>query len=58
LSGYVSRNVATLVDAPSASQDEFEPLTFDEALRIFRLAGTRRNGEIVIAFEVRSRQHR
>jgi len=42
--GYVSRNVATLVDAPSASQDEFEPLTFDEALRIMRLAGSRRNG--------------
>jgi integrase len=42
--GYVSRNVATLVDAPSASQDEFEPLTFDEALRIMRFAGTRRNG--------------
>ena len=24
--GYVARNVATLVDAPSASQDEIEPL--------------------------------
>lgn len=42
--GYVSRNVATLVDAPSANQDEIEPLTLDEALRIIRLAGTRRNG--------------
>jgi integrase len=42
--GYVARNVATLVDAPSASHDEIEPLTFDEALRIIRLSGTKRNG--------------
>jgi len=42
--GYVTRNVATLVDAPSASHDEIEPLTLDEALRIIRLAATRRNG--------------
>jgi integrase len=42
--GYVARNVATLVDAPAASQDEIEPLTLDEALRIMRLAATRRNG--------------
>jgi hypothetical protein len=42
--GYVTRNVATLVDAPSASHDEIEPLTLDEALRITRLAATRRNG--------------
>src|SRR5215813_4676395 len=41
--GYVARNVATLVDAPTASQDEIEPLTLDEALRIIRLAATRRN---------------
>jgi integrase len=42
--GYVTRNVATLVDAPSASHDEIEPLSLGEALRIVRLAGTRRNG--------------
>ena len=42
--GYVTRNVATLVDAPSASQDEIEPLTLGEALRIIRLAATQRNG--------------
>ena len=42
--GYVARNVATLVDAPCASYDEIEPLTFDEALRIVKLAATRRNG--------------
>jgi integrase len=42
--GYVARNIATLVDAPSASHDEIEPLTFDEALRIIRLAASRRNG--------------
>jgi len=42
--GYVSRNVATLVDAPSASHEEIEPLTLDEALQIIRLAATRRNG--------------
>jgi integrase len=42
--GYVTRNVATLVDAPSASHDEIEPLTLDEALRIIRLAATQRNG--------------
>jgi integrase len=42
--GYVTRNVATLVDAPSASHDEIEPLSLGEALRIVRLAATRRNG--------------
>jgi integrase len=42
--GYIARNVATLVDAPSASQDEIEPLTRDEALRVIRLAATKRNG--------------
>src|SRR5262249_56254142 len=42
--GYVTRNVATLVDARSASHDEVEPLTLDEALRILRLAATQRNG--------------
>jgi len=42
--GYIARNVATLVDAPSASQDEIEPLSRDEALRVIRLAATKRNG--------------
>jgi integrase len=41
---YVARNVATLVDAPSASQAEIEPLTPDEAQRIIALASARRNG--------------
>jgi integrase len=42
--GYVGRNVATLVDAPSAGQDEIEPLTLAEAQRIIELAAERRNG--------------
>jgi integrase len=42
--GYVARNVATLVDAPSASQAEIEPLTPAEAQRIIALASSRRNG--------------
>ena len=42
--GYVTRNVATLVDAPSVSQAEIEPLTLDEALRVIELAANRRNG--------------
>ena len=42
--GYVTRNVATLVDAPSVSQAEIEPLTLDEAQRIIELAVRRRNG--------------
>jgi integrase len=42
--GYVTRNVATLVDAPSVSQIEIEPLTLDEARRIIELAARRRNG--------------
>jgi integrase len=42
--GYVARNVATLVDAPSASQSEIEPLTLDEAMRLTSLAAKRRNG--------------
>jgi integrase len=41
--GYVTR-VATLVDAPSVSQAEIEPLTLDEAQRIIELAARRRNG--------------
>jgi integrase len=42
--GYVTRNVATLVDAPSVSQAEIEPLTLDEAQRIIELAARHRNG--------------
>lgn len=42
--GYVGRNVATLVDAPSVNQDEIEPLTLDEAQRIMELAAGLRNG--------------
>jgi integrase len=42
--GHVGRNVATLVDAPSVSQGEIEPLTLDEAQRIMELAAGRRNG--------------
>jgi integrase len=42
--GYVARNVATLVDAPSAGQAEIEPLTFDESTRLISLAAKRRNG--------------
>jgi integrase len=42
--GYVTRNVATLVDAPSVSQAEIEPLTLDEAQRIVEPAARHRNG--------------
>lgn len=42
--GYASRNVATLVDAPSISQDEIRPLTLAEAQQIILLAAGRRNG--------------
>ena len=42
--GYISRNVATLVDAPSAQPREIQPLTLDEAQRIVRLAAGQRNG--------------
>jgi integrase len=42
--GYVGRNVATLVDAPSAAQGEVEPLTLVEAQRIIGLSADRRNG--------------
>lgn len=42
--GYVARNVATLVDAPSVGQDEIEPLTLDEALQVMSLAVEQRNG--------------
>jgi site-specific recombinase XerD len=42
--GRVSRNVATLIDAPSASATEIEPLTGEEARRILDVAKTKRNG--------------
>jgi integrase len=41
--GRISRNVATLVDAPSVSAQEIEPLTRWEARRILKVAATRRN---------------
>ena len=42
--GYIARNVATLVDAPSAQPREVQPLTLDEAQRTIRLAAGQRNG--------------
>jgi integrase len=42
--GRISRNVATLVDAPSAVAYEIEPLTRNEARRILDVAATMRNG--------------
>ena len=42
--GYVAQNVATRVNAPSASPREIEPLTPAEAQRLVALAMTRRNG--------------
>ena len=42
--GRVTRNVATLVDAPVAASQEIEPLTREEARRILDVAVTRRNG--------------
>jgi integrase len=42
--GDVSRNVATLVDAPSAQPGEVQPLTLAEAQKITALAAGRRNG--------------
>lgn len=41
--GYVARNVATLVDAPSASPSEIEPLTPAETQQLVARAMTRRN---------------
>jgi integrase len=41
---YISRNVASLVDAPSAQPREIQPLNLDEAQRIVRLAASQRNG--------------
>jgi integrase len=42
--GYITRNVATLVDAPSARAPEIEPLTLTEAQKLISLAASRRNG--------------
>lgn len=40
----ISRNVATLLDAPSAEEIEIEPLTRDEARAVLAEADQRRNG--------------
>lgn len=42
--GRVARNVCALVDAPSVSRVEVEPLTADEARRVLRVAAGMRNG--------------
>jgi integrase len=42
--GRLSRNVATLLDAPSAAPHEIEPLTREEAHRILKVAASKRNG--------------
>ena len=42
--GRISRNVAALVDAPSAAAHEIEPLTREEARLILDVAASRRNG--------------
>jgi integrase len=42
--GRVSRNVCTLVDAPSVSRDEVKPLTADECRSILGVASTLRHG--------------
>ncbi|MBN6058402.1 hypothetical protein JYK22_41160, partial [Nonomuraea sp. RK-328] len=40
----MTRNVATLVEAPTAAETEIEPLTREEARRILDVARTKRNG--------------
>lgn len=40
----IPRNVATLIDAPSAPEQETDALTREEARRILKAAATRRNG--------------
>jgi integrase len=40
----ITRNVAALVDAPSAASHEIEPLTRGEARRILGVAARKRNG--------------
>lgn len=42
--GRVARNVATLVDAPTARRTEVEPLTADEARRLLKAATSLDNG--------------
>lgn len=42
--GRITRNVATLVDAPSVRVPEIEPLTREEARRILDVVSTKRNG--------------
>jgi integrase len=42
--GRITRNVAVLVDAPSASTHDIEPLNREEARRILDVAATKRNG--------------
>src|SRR6185312_12445945 len=42
--GRISRNVATLVDAPAVAPNEIEPLTREEARRILDVAANKRNG--------------
>lgn len=42
--GRISRNVATLLDAPSVASHEIEPLTRAEARRILDVASSKRNG--------------
>lgn len=41
--GLVTRNVCTLIDAPTPRSQEVEPLTKDEARRLLGAAGHRRN---------------
>src|SRR5215471_8194967 len=42
--GRITRNIATLVEAPSAASHEIEPLTREEARRILDVAARKRNG--------------
>jgi integrase len=42
--GRITRNVAALIDAPSAARHEIEPLTREEARRILDVAARKRNG--------------
>jgi len=42
--GRITRNVAALIDPPSAAAHEIEPLTREEARRILDVAATKRNG--------------
>ncbi|MFG1708687.1 tyrosine recombinase XerC [Nonomuraea sp. M3C6] len=42
--GKITRNVTTLVEAPTAAETEIEPLSREEARRILDVAKTKRNG--------------